>query len=329
MELLRIVTMILVMIVHASNRALPRPDINALNAAPVSVFLQLSTVSFSVMGVNVFVLLSGWYGIHPRLNRLGELFFQLLFFGILCLGVEYMVSSTFPPKAFTSLFLLTDNTYWFIKVYIALYLFAPMLNNFVDTASNRQIETLLIAAFSFQFVFGWIFEATSWLCAGYSLPSFMCLYLLARYMHVYKPVFTQFKKSTDLLIFVGICLFVSVSVFFLRHYNLGGFLFFYNCPFVILESVYLLLFFSKLSFSNNIINWIAISAFSIYLTHSNCFLAKYYDVNILKWYKQEPWLFFVIYVILLIIIVFVVSIIIDKIRIVIWNKIIRNFKIYI
>ena len=91
MELLRLVAMLLIMVVHANFRALPKPDAAMIAANPSSAFLQFLTEGFSIVGVNVFVMLSGWYGIRPRLNRFMELLFQLLFFGLLCLGVEYAV----------------------------------------------------------------------------------------------------------------------------------------------------------------------------------------------------------------------------------------------
>ena len=101
MELLRLVAMLLIMVVHANFRALPKPDADMIAADPSSAFLQFMTEGFSIFGVNVFVMLSGWYGIRPRLSRFCELLFQLLFFGVLCLGVEYIVSGQLPSKALT------------------------------------------------------------------------------------------------------------------------------------------------------------------------------------------------------------------------------------
>ena len=48
MELLRLVAMLLVMIVHASFRALPKPTPDSIAAAPVSLFLQITVESFTV-----------------------------------------------------------------------------------------------------------------------------------------------------------------------------------------------------------------------------------------------------------------------------------------
>lgn len=325
MELLRLVAMLLVMMVHASYRALPRPDDVAIADHPLSVFLQFLTISYSVIGVDVFVMLSGWYGIRPRGSRLAELIFQLLFFGLVCIGIEYVVLGGMPSEPLKNLFLLNPDNYWFVKVYLALYLFAPVLNAFAESATHRQFAVLLMAVFGFQAVFGWVFEATDWLRAGYSLPSFMALYLLARYMRIHQPWFTKFNRSTDFSIYIATGGFMTLAVFFLRHYNLGGFLFFYNSPIVIIEAMFFLLFFSKFRFSSKPVNWVAASALAIYLTHSNSYLAKYYDGTIFRWTAELPYLSFILCCITLIITVFCVSILLDKVRLLLWHPIENHF----
>ena len=326
MELLRLVAMLLVMIIHASYRALPHPTPDSLAQAPLSGFLQLTTQSFSVMAVNVFVLLSGWYGIRLRLNRIAELLFQVLFFGILCLAVLYAVQGSFPSGALNSLFMLGESDYWFVKTYLALYLLSPVLNAYVAQASRRQMELTLILLFLFQWVFGWVFEATTWLRAGYSLPSFLCLYLLARYVNVHRPRFARFSRRADLTLFVVICSLTALTTFYLkRHFDLGGVLFFYNSPNVILSALFLLLFFSKMQLRSRVVNWLAVSALAIYLTHSSSFIGQFYDGTILRWHGELSLPLFVISTAALILAVFFASILIDKLRLLLWRPIEKAF----
>ena len=327
MELLRITAMLFILLIHATYRALPFPDSAAIEANATSSFLLILSRSAFIMGVNLFVMLSGWFGIRPRLSRLTELLFQVLFFGIFCFIVDYAIvghSHLSVVESIKSFFLLREGTYWFIKCYLALYLFAPILNAFVEQATKRQFFYVLCSLFGFQFYFGWIFEATTWLRAGYSLPFFMCLYLLARYMRVHQPRFAQFNRKTDLAIYLGIVSTVTIMAFTLRHFNLGGFLFFYNSPTTILSAAYLLLFFSKIRFNSKVVNWLAVSTVAIYLTHSSDFLARYYDGAIRQWFYTETRPVFILYVTMLIIFVFFGSILIDKVRQRIW-KVIERF----
>ena len=92
MELLRIIAMILVMIVHANFRALPIPSVEDCNIECGSSFLRFFTESFSIICVNLFILLSGWYGIKFKINRLIEFIFQVLFFSIVCCLIYYIIN---------------------------------------------------------------------------------------------------------------------------------------------------------------------------------------------------------------------------------------------
>ena len=67
MELLRVVSMLLVLVVHAGFRALSVPTPAEAVSAPGSTLLRFFSESASIICVNVFVLLSGWYGIRFRL----------------------------------------------------------------------------------------------------------------------------------------------------------------------------------------------------------------------------------------------------------------------
>jgi hypothetical protein len=320
MELLRIVAMLLVMIVHASYRALGLPTLEMLVEDPQSGFLRLLTESFSIMAVNVFVMLSGWYGIRLRWSRLAELLFQVLFFGLVCVGIAYIATGSLPTSIAKCVLMLGEGDYWFVKTYLALYLLSPVLNAFVEHASRRQMETTLLTLFAFQWVFGWIFNATIWLNGGYSLPSFVCLYLLARYMNIHRPRFTKFGRQTDISIYIVTCAFMTVSIFLLkRYFNLGGVLYYYNSPTAILAAAYLLLFFSKLHLQSRIVNWVAISALAIYLTHSNSYLCHYYDGTIRLWCDQLALPSFLLYMVALIAVVFVGSILLDKVRLLVWR----------
>lgn len=327
MELLRITAMLMVMIVHASYRALPKPTPDSIAADELSAFLQYVAEGFSVMAVDVFVMLSGWYGIRLRWSRLAELLFQVVFFGILCAALSYALTGEMPHHMVKTVLLLGEGDYWFVKTYVALYLLSPVLNAFVERATRRQMETTLLALFLFQWVFGWVFEATTWLRAGYSLPSFMALYLLARYLHVFNPRFAQWPKRVDLAVYVLTCSAVAVAAFFLKkHFDVGGVLFFYNSPTTILSATAFLLFFSKCRLRSRLVNWVAVSALAIYLTHSNSFVGQYYDMYIRQWHAAESRPVFLLYVVLLIAAVFVGSILIDKVRMAVYKVFLRCFQ---
>ena len=50
----------------------------------------------------------------------------------------------------------------------------------------------------------------------------------------------------------------------------------YDSPFAILAALYFLLAFSKMNFQSRAINWMASSAFAIYLIHENALVSPWY-----------------------------------------------------
>ena len=326
MELLRLVAMLLVLVVHANFRALPVPGYSHVHNNPSSALLMFMTEAFSIYAVNLFVLLSGWYGIRFKARRLAELLFQVLFFGLFAIGVcAIWAPDELQHDVLSRLLMLGQGDYWFVKAYVALYLLSPVLNAFVETASRKQFATVLVAFFAFQLLYGWAFESTRWLAAGYSLPSFMGLYLLARFMRLHPMRWWQLNRWVDLGIYLAIVVLLTLAMFVIKqHAGRGGMLYFYICPLVILGAIHLLLFFSKFSFRSRIVNWLAISAFGAYLTQSSSFIGgRFYDQIILNWFNNVPRFEFIIYTSLLVLAVFFGSILIDKVRLTLWHALCR------
>lgn len=332
MELLRIIAMILVMIVHANFRALPVPTTEECYLEISSSILRFFTESASIICVNLFILLSGWYGIKFKLNKLFEFLFQVFFFSVVCCLIYYLINP-FHCNIISdigTLLLLKQWNYWFVKAYLGLYIFAPMLNSFIDISSKHQLKVFIISFFIFQTIYGWISpNAAIYFEKGYSAISFMGLYVLARYIRLYPMRLWSMKKKWDIVIYIAIVVIMTFLSFIFKKYSItfGDRLFLYSSPLIIISAVHFMLFFTKFKLSNKYINWIASSCFGIYLLHSNSFIAKpYYDNIILKWFENNTRVDFILYSICFLILVFCISILIDKVRNLIWTFLKFNIK---
>lgn len=331
MELLRIVAILLIFVVHANFRALDVPTASMIAAQPVSSFLMFLTEGFAIVGVDVFVLISGWYGIKLKFTRLAQMGWQLLFFGLVAIAFCWFYDpQNLRGEGVLGRLLLTDGGYWFVKAYVVLYLFAPVLNAFVATASKRQFQLVLVAFFAFEWVYDWLFpQGTRWLQAGYSAPSFMGLYLLARYVRLYQPRFARMSKWVDLGVYLAVALFLAVAVFTFKGFThlRGGFLYFYDCPAVMAGALALLLFFSKLPrFHSRVVNWLAVSSLACYLTQSSSFVGRYYDQVISGWYHTQGSATFVLLVAAFIVFMFLLSTLLDKVQLLSWRGLTALFR---
>ena len=90
MEMLRLLAMFMVLVYHADFLSLGVPKMDfAMNASQwIDSSLRFLIQSACVVCVNVFVMLSGWFGIRPKLDRFISFLFQVTFFTIVGIFVN-------------------------------------------------------------------------------------------------------------------------------------------------------------------------------------------------------------------------------------------------
>ena len=87
--------------------------------------------------------------------------------------------------------------------------------------------------------------------------------------------------------------------------------------------IFILLVFSKLEVQNKAINFIAASSFAVILVHGNPYIFPYTE-KVLNIYSKNNYLTALGYVALMNIVVFVLAVVIDQMRILSWNLIVRK-----
>ena len=206
---------------------------------------------------------------------------------------------------------------------MVLYILSPILNAFTETVSRKTFRNVLISFFTIQTILGFN-NPGSFFCGGYTPLSFVGLYLLARFIKLYPNRFSVFNKLYDMVIYFITALFTTIaSMLFVGIAGKNGWsLYLYLSPLAIVGSVYLFLFFTKLSFYSKFINWAASSAFAVVLLHCNpLFFEPYFLSPIRVWYIDQSIFVFLFYTSTLIISVFWLAIIVDKIRMLLWEQV--------
>lgn len=213
-----------------------------------------------------------------------------------------------------------------------------MLNAFVETAPRVVFKKVLIAYFTMLIVCGWLFpESVTYISLGFSPLSFIGLYLLARYVNLYRPKFTNYSVSTDIYVILGIISCVSIICIsplpllgqkWIYPYAINR-CFSYVSPLNIIIALYFIIMFSKFHFKSKLINWCAASCFAVFLFHTNVkFFGYSYQEMCQQLYATYSTLEYWGIMFCVMIGIYVVAIIIDKIRIMMWNIIYeyRTFK---
>ncbi len=319
MELFRVVSMLLVLIVHTDYLALGRPThIDALTS-PTSTILRNFVEAISIICVNCFILISGWYGIKPKVKKISGLLFNIFFIYVIS-TLAYIVITGYQIEKddIKAAFLLTGNM-WFVKAYLFLYIISPVLNAFSENASKKQFLWVLAGLFFLQTLFGWAVEVVPYFAKGYSPLSFIILYLLSQYLHRYPCKLTSLSAKYYIYIYLSFVLIQTTLDFIQLRYGVGRrfHLNSYASPIVIMESVSLLLFFSKLSFKSKFVNWLGVSCFSAYLVHSTRCVVPFYLGHCKSFYEEGN----IIGIACVVILTFSIGILFDKIRIIIWKLI--------
>ncbi len=324
-ELLRILAMFLVLVQHANFLGIGCPNTNDCINNPANTLARFFIQSLSIVAVDVFVLISGWFGIKPNIKKICSLIFQVLFFTVSILIIHMVIYgySSISPGAILKSFMIT-KCYWFVKSYICLFILSPILNLFVEKASRKTLGLVLIGFFTFQTIYGWTDSAPEFFY-GYSVISFVGLYLLARYLRLY-PSHLIPRRAICLMVYLSLSLILAASAWLLVKTNFHTehsvlIAFSYINPIIILSSLALLFFFTQTEIRHSkVINWIAASSFSVYIIHITGFLFPYflhYASYIYSSFSIElRWLLILFFLGL----VFILCVLLDKIRLFFWHR---------
>ena len=314
-ELLRILSMFFVLVGHIGLIIdLPNKEIFTLNL--LSSFLRVLIQGVSVVWVNIFGLISGWFGIKASLKGVSAFIFQFLFLIWAIYFLELVTGVTiFDLQGLKNSLGLTGE-YWFVMAYLGMYILTPVLNAYVEQASKEQFRWLLISFYSFQCYYCWLSGFTNYF-EGYSIVFFCGLYLTARYIRLY-PISFLYNNSFKLYVIISIVIsiFASIGIYF---FDSAVRMLRYDNPLVIISSIALLLSFNRLSFQNNYINIIAKSSFAVYIIHFNPYIFPFFRDMVRSIEMQYSNLSRVFVLLFFMVVVFLICVVIDQIRICTWN----------
>ena len=282
-ELLRIVSMLMVVVLHFNNNGANTGIVNMPEVLTERLTWGFLVESLCLVAVNCFVLISGYFAIKLKVRSLLKFYLQCFIIGLFSYLFYIGLSGGFSTwqsaeGLFTMKILIerllafTHNGWWFVVSYVGLMLLSPLLNSAVDNMTRKRFLHSLILFSIVILYLGWYqkVEVTNY---GNSLISFIWIYLLGRYIgkHVqiesirkYRWLWLAGYLISALALFGMIMLRYHFSIE--MHYPLD-----YNNPFVVVAAMMLLFFFLSFSFRSKVINGIASSVFAAYLIQESCY----------------------------------------------------------
>lgn len=280
LELLRITSMFLVLLIHyMPTRMIASPETLKLDFWNTIGQFGLSSICF--VCVNCFVLISGYFGIKWKAKSFSKLIYNILFWGIIAYGASIVLTKYIAPPTplYENSFIYEAfNPRWFIGAYLCLYIISPIINAFIEKCSNKELGKYLIVFYIFSTIFGWLLKLNNF-NEGMSELSLIGLYAIGAYLRRTDMKIFSYKSYTNLLIFIGLGFVLVVANTLVFSAGIDKSLYGYLNPIVILQAIYLFLFFKNLNIGYlPWVNVIAASAFSVYLFHDHSYIFPYYTL---------------------------------------------------
>ena len=237
------------------------PDLRCLEHPVISSLFPLLHV-----GVPLFILISGYFGIKPTwkglltiLSVVAVYHVPLMLYHDIRHGIDIH----------TFLFVSDSGFYWFVRVYLFLYITAPVLNNILQSLTRKRCLVWIFVLLIICVYFGYFDKDGS--LSGKSLLNFWMIYSIGYYIRNYiigerisvtKVIFVLFLLN----IVISLSLYCSIDNVYMfdRIMRLS---FYYNSIGLILNAVLIFILFAKIRISSKTINFISSSMFAVYIIH--------------------------------------------------------------
>lgn len=261
-------------------------------------FAVLQTLS--VYGVNLFVLITGYFMVEKKtvsLRKLAGLLIDITFYGLAMYGVSLLVGI----KQFSiggllkSALPLLAGYRWFVLAYCVLYLVAPLINVALGHVGKKQYLTFLVIYLFFFSLWPTFLPNPPLDDYGYSFHHLIVIYMIGGYIRHYgkdaRVGWCSAVLAGSVLITAALHAVPDISfpILATAHGYRGA----NNSVFVIAGTVAIFLLFTKLHFSSKIVNLFAASAFSVFLIHGDFNTMDYLFNDLLqigRTYDRSFWL---------------------------------------
>lgn len=333
-ELLRIICIMGIIIMHFNS-----PDMSggfdSVNVFSVKSVILHAMESLFVIGVDVFILISGYFLCNKNRVSLAKpimLLIQVIVFRVGSSLAGVLIAGS--PKRNILIGFLPVN--YFVILYVVMYIISPYINGMIENIGKKSFKQLIIVSFMLFSVFPTLVNIISYLLddelnglstigllgnqSGYNIVNFLLLYIVGAYINIIIDIASKRKKQ------IVLCALFSFFVIFSWSYlgdlkNITTSALNYDNPFVIILAVCIFLLFNSINVKENkIINSLARGAFGVYLLHIS------FMVYIrAEWITKNNSVIMVILILLMASIIYLVCWCIDRVYMFIYKYTIKRF----
>lgn len=311
-ELLRIISMLMVLCVHFTGATFGLPSKVALeDLKDLNIMSKTLMECFSIIGVNCFVLISGYFGIRPTVKGIVNFIICCVFYSLAIYSLFIFIE----PKNYDyndlleSVLIFSNTDLWFVPAYFSLYIISPLINRGIQKLDSRSYIWLLVSLSFINIYLGWFWHGKV-NPNGYTVMQMIYVYLIGAFLRRKNSII--FGKTNKLIV----CYILSFSLLFISTFICpSSMAYAYNSPFVLLSSICFFCIFASFRYTNRQVNYISASAFSVYLIHKMPPIWLNLKEFMITNTKNLDDSLFVLFWISFVLMIFATCISIDKIRI--------------
>lgn len=278
-----------------------------------------------------FALISGYllYDKPFDKKRIIRLWMEVWFYSVFCGTLAFCLHSIrFPLNAdniFSMFFPVLTNQYWYMSTYIVIILLSPFFNKMIAAMNKREFERLILISVILYSLIPTLLKQSQWMVGTNSISILLVMYLIGAYIHRFNIHGIHNKVISAVLVLLGV-----ISIYVRKILNLDpitSFVWGTERIIPVLLSITLFLGFLGIrpSFPMKVkkaITFFSSSVFAVYLLH----IGRLREFVFLSWFNDAVAYqhgYFIGWLLGAAAIIFVVSICIDKARMLLERLIMR------
>lgn len=270
-ELLRIIAMFLIIVHHLTVfKAFDSCGYMTQYSFEKDGCVGLIINGMVVGGVNIFVLISGYFGIKNVLKALLKIWIDLVVYSL----ISYFICVCVFDVGLSVKSILRSIHYdnWFILNFTVLILVSPILEKCLNYVDRNLLGQWVLILFIVNALFGWFWGVVN--VNGYNYVNFIFLYFIARFIRLSEESNTKIYRNIQqfgivywlisaFLVALGIVVLDSLG----KHPDSMTY-FGYNNPLIIISAISLFVVIGSLKIQSAFINIIATGMFGVFLLHT-------------------------------------------------------------
>ncbi len=260
--------------------------------------------AFCFIGVNCFILISGYFSIKLRWKGVVNLYLTCVLCFLVVIGIDYAATMILGKpyalnRTWEQFILIFSHHYgWFIPCYFILMIASPLLNTAINHLQKKEFTIIIVLFTILQIHFAYYWGSWAYGSNGYDIQHMVYMYLIGAYIQRYgKEYMSRSYRYKWLTIYVicslmfGIMPLLNIEILHWRT-------FVYTNPILMVAAIAFFYFILSFNFQNRLINYLAKSAIAVYLIQEGLGIKGMYHLigdisqDFAPWFTLG-WLFFV------------------------------------